>query len=628
MKKQTTLIIVLLLLLILTFSACRIVSKEKIVINEEPSVTEETEGTDSPSVTGGAETETAADATESTVPSFFPTKTEIPYETSTIVPLRYTEVPATDAETPKSTIMPTQNATRAQQTATATPQNKTATPKATIKTPAPTATIRPGIMQYDSCGKAIDFWFDSISADGVMLCADGKAGEYLTGLKNVIKTNAPGYNTLTLAGWVGFDEPITSFGYIIDGKTPVYGAFAEATESTIKLSTNGGEYAQRFSIDVPVSSLTLGEHTIETVVLLESGTVVLLDPAESPVSFTYSITNIVCPGLDITNKTDLVGICYTIWFNQIFGTNDTKPIKNVLNISEMIAQYGFNSTVGFGEGHNSVNSFHFWAEPAQGYYYSTDKTAAKNNLRLLGAAGVDYIIVDMTYASAKGNWNYPNTLWTNHLYKPSITLLDSILELRAAGETVPYIVFWVNNDSMFSSLKTQLLSVSKYASCFVYWNGNPFVLEWSYDGKTQYDGLTVRGMSGLSQSKLDYQWSYLEANNMNAASSTHIPVCVAAQSSYMSYTGANGRNKGRFWYNQWKNAFSLHPKMVTVTWWNEWAAQLLSTNVGYQFTDNYTEEYSRDIEPMKGGHGDQYYVWLCSYIKAYKEHRSCPKNYT
>ena len=294
----------------------------------------------------------------------------------------------------------------------------------------------------------------------------------------------------------------------------------------------------------------------------------------------------------------------------------------------MTAKYGFNSRVGFGAGHNSVNSFHFWSEPAQGYYRSTDINAAKKNMKMIAEAGVDYIIVDMTYASANGGWAYPSDTWKNHIYNPCVTLLNAITELRAQGQKAPYVVFWPNNDSMFAGIRTQLLNVSKWKDCFVYWDGNPLILTWNYDGVKTYKGLTVKGMNGLSGSKADYQWSYLEVNNLNAYSPTHMPVCVACQRNYMSNTSqAVGRNGGKTWYNQWKNAFEKHPKLVTVTWWNEWAAQLLQTDIGYQFTDNFNMEYSRDIEPMKGGHGSLYYDWLCSYVKAYKAHEPCPRNF-
>ena len=108
-------------------------------------------------------------------------------------------------------------------------------------------------------------------------------------------------------------------------------------------------------------------------------------------------------------------------------------------------------------------------------------------------------------------------------------------------------------------------------------------------------------------------------------------VSVAMQQNRMSNTGsATGRNHGITFYNQWQNAFATRPKIITLTWWNEWGAERLdpSTNVAcgtYCFTDNYNQEYSRDIEPQKGGLGSTYYDWTTQYIRAYKNHQSVPR---
>lgn len=53
-----------------------------------------------------------------------------------------------------------------------------------------------------------------------------------------------------------------------------------------------------------------------------------------------------------------------------------------------------------------------------------------------------------------------------------------------------------------------------------------------------------------------------------------------------------------------------------------------ATNIAcgtYCFTDNYNQEYSRDIEPQKGGLGSTYYNWTKEYIQAYKNHQSVPR---
>ena len=113
----------------------------------------------------------------------------------------------------------------------------------------------------------------------------------------------------------------------------------------------------------------------------------------------------------------------------------------------------------------------------------------------------------------------------------------------------------------------------------------------------------------------------------------HVGVSTASQKNYMGLGypesmgpgDAVGRNKGKTWYLQWYYAFKVRPKIVTLTWWNEWTAQRLNIGGGlYAFTDNFNTEYSRDIEPMEGGHGDQYYQWMIQYISAYKGGLECP----
>jgi hypothetical protein len=41
--------------------------------------------------------------------------------------------------------------------------------------------------------------------------------------------------------------------------------------------------------------------------------------------------------------------------------------------------------------------------------------------------------------------------------------------------------------------------------------------------------------------------------------------------------------------------------------------------------DEYNEEYSRDIEPMRGGHADDYYYQMAAFIRRYKGVRPRPK---
>lgn len=335
-------------------------------------------------------------------------------------------------------------------------------------------------------------------------------------------------------------------------------------------------------------------------------------------------------GLDITDRQDLVAICYTMWFNAIHGHNDT-PVTHALNVPELTEAYGWSPEHGFGTAekpHNHEGSFHYWSEPAQGYYRSTDKAAHRRNLTLLQEAGVDFLVLDYTYIS--GATTPGGDFWNDYVQYPMEALLDTVVEMRAEGLKTPYLAMWPNTVDTFDTLYERFYGVEKWKDCFVYWNGKPFALHWNYK-TSETEGFTTRAMYGLQKQVKPGQWSYLEADNSltvaydEAGRPEHVGVSVATQETYMSnLTTAHGRQGGRFWNAQWQNAFRVHPKIVTLTWWNEWCAQLYRVEDRYVFTDNFNQEYSRDIEPMKGGHGDLYYRWLCEYIRAYKAHEACP----
>ncbi len=327
-------------------------------------------------------------------------------------------------------------------------------------------------------------------------------------------------------------------------------------------------------------------------------------------------------GLDITDRTDLVSICYSVWFDAILG-NGTEPVTEWANITEALAgerEWG------------PVHAFHYWAKPAQGYYRSSDKTAICNNMTMLYEAGVDFIVIDLTNA---GDGYIGASAWTSYVQKPMDAMLDTIMEMRVEGKGTPYVVFWCGDSEgpLYQALYDNYHAVEKWKDCFVYWDGKPLLIT-THKTVEEFplkDLFTTRAMWGLNDNHSTNHWSFLNINNHGTVSKDangvpeQVSVAVAAQETYMSYPSAHGRNGGVFWYTQWYYAFDVHPKIVGLTWWNEWTAQRFVTDVSeYSFVDNYTQEYSRDIEPMEGGHGDQYYQWLKQYISYYKAGMECP----
>jgi hypothetical protein len=78
-------------------------------------------------------------------------------------------------------------------------------------------------------------------------------------------------------------------------------------------------------------------------------------------------------------------------------------------------------------------------------------------------------------------------------------------------------------------------------------------------------------------------------------------------------------NHGYNCQEQWKRAIELSPPFVMVTGWNEWIAGRWGKPGGpIVFVDQFSQEYSRDIEMMKDGHGDNYYWQLVANVRRYK----------
>ena len=328
-------------------------------------------------------------------------------------------------------------------------------------------------------------------------------------------------------------------------------------------------------------------------------------------------------GLDVTDKTDLVSICYSIWFDYVLRKSDT-GVDYCHDISQILAG---NRDWG------GSPSFHYWSKPALGYYCSSNREVIHTHMTQLYTAGVDFIIIDLTNA---GDNYLGSSAWTDYIEKPMDAIFETIMEMRVEGLGTPYVVFWVgtNDGPLYQALYDRYHAPEKWKDCFVYWDGKPFLLTThTYPKDFPLPELfTVRSMWGLSVSYAQGQWSFLSTNNHNRVtrgpdkSAEQVSVAVASQADYMSnFNTAKGRDGGMFWYAQWQTAFDRHPKVVTLTWWNEWTAQRLrDPNGNYVFTDNYNAAYSRDIEPMEGGHGDQYYQWMIRYISAYKGGLECP----
>lgn len=85
---------------------------------------------------------------------------------------------------------------------------------------------------------------------------------------------------------------------------------------------------------------------------------------------------------------------------------------------------------------------------------------------------------------------------------------------------------------------------------------------------------------------------------------------------------------GHNFAEQWEHALREDPRFIFITGWNEWFGgrfdEFMGVELPVMFVDTFDQEHSRDVEPMKGGHGDNYYYQMVSYIRRFKGARALP----
>ncbi len=291
---------------------------------------------------------------------------------------------------------------------------------------------------------------------------------------------------------------------------------------------------------------------------------------------------------------------------------------------------------------NQVGLSHYWNEPLYGYYKTDDPWVLRRHAYLLSDAGIDFLIFDTTNAVT-----YP---------KAYRALCKVFSELRAQGEKTPQIAFMVNTEAGKTARKIydDLYKPGDYRELWFQWDDKPLMI---CDPAAADDELkaffTLRKAHWPFQMvDTPFAWHW-EATYPQPYGYTTDPkkpemvnVSVAQNLSRkdgtvtnMSSGNARGRSfhdglteypreteKGHNFAEQWKRAYELDPPVVFVTGWNEWiAGRWQYPGQPVAFVDQFDAEHSRDIEPVKGGHGDSYYMQLVEGVRKYKGVPSLPK---
>jgi len=347
------------------------------------------------------------------------------------------------------------------------------------------------------------------------------------------------------------------------------------------------------------------------------------------------------PGYDQVGpprKERFVGIFYFLWLGQ-HGTDGPYDITKIL------AAHPDAMTRPTSPPWGPAGHYHHWGEPLFGYYLSDDAWVLRKHAQMLADAGVDVVIFDVT---------------NQVTYRKSYEALGRVFsEVRRDGGRAPQIAFlcpfW-DPPKVVSKLYRDLYEPGLFPELWFRWKGKPLILA----DPAKVDP-KVRDFFTFRKPQPDYfkgptgpdEWGWLEIAPQHvfrnaAGEAEQMTVGIAQNGSGKRLCALSESNTyGRSWHagakdprpdavnhglnfaEQWERALKVDPQFIFITGWNEWIAMRLSefnkVRLPVMFVDQFTQEYSRDIEPMKRGHEDYYYYQMVSYIRRYKGVREAPK---
>ena len=290
---------------------------------------------------------------------------------------------------------------------------------------------------------------------------------------------------------------------------------------------------------------------------------------------------------------------------------------------------------------------HHWGESIFGYYRTEDPYVLARHAQMLADAGVDTLIFDVT-----------NQLTYKDNY---MELLRVFAEVRRRGGRTPQVLFlcpfW-QPTKVVDELWRDLYQPNLYPELWFRWEGKPLILadkgQVSATNRPALEFFTFRRpqpdyFQGPTQPDM---WSWLEVfpqhdftNAQGQAEQMSVGVAqnaVRGRLGSMSEPGVCGRSfhqgrpvekpedvlQGYNFAEQFEHALKRDPRFIFITGWNEWIAGRYPEFNGVKgdalFPDEFDQENSRDIEPMKGGHGDNYYYQMAAYIRRFKGVRPAP----
>lgn len=356
-------------------------------------------------------------------------------------------------------------------------------------------------------------------------------------------------------------------------------------------------------------------------------------------------------------KDKFVGMFYWTWHTNFAN-------YEVHDVSKILAQ----KPEAINDFHNPIwptdAGYYYWSEPLFGYYRDTDHWVLRKHAEMLAEAGVDVIIFDCTNGSFTWKESY-------------MELCKVFSQALKDGVDVPRIAFMLafgpseGSREAIGEIYNDLYKPELYKDLWFYWKGKPLIMAYpemlvlediegnpqrTKENREMRDFFTFRPgqpVYNKGPERADH-WGWLEVYPQHGFSKTaeggYEQVTVGVSQNWSkekgltamnapntfgrSYTDAKGEikdavavNHGYNFQEQWERALEIDPEFVFITGWNEWIAGRYEEwqEQKNAFPDQYSQEKSRDIEPMKGGHGDNYYYQMVDNIRKFKGTKELPR---
>ncbi len=308
---------------------------------------------------------------------------------------------------------------------------------------------------------------------------------------------------------------------------------------------------------------------------------------------------------------------------------------------------------------------YFWDEPLYGFYSNLDEYVLRKHAELLADADIDVIIFDCTNGTQTFEEGYEKLfkVWT---------------EAKKEGVNVPQVAFILNfagkeeTRIQLRQLYEDVYSKGRYEDLWFLWEGKPLVManhsHLDLLDKTDreiYNFFTFRKNESTyfanDTSYLQDTWGWCSdyeqtlfgkkldgsveqicvsvAQNANedGLNAMNCPMGTVQGRAYAegeysysyTYNGQeitvdknteNAHYYGLNFQQQWDYAIEQDPDFIFVTGFNEWIAGRFDEWNGTEnaFPDQFSPEYSRDIEPSKGELKDYYYYQLVENVRRFK----------